>query len=161
MNIGFVETDFQKNVKRVSPFLGILLIGAFAYYMFTILNNAMQSLTQVVNTEAPPDVGGTLRLDGSSPVKYGSRVDFKSTVQGVEEGATTFVTVACFQGEKMVYQRSAQQGVTFNIAAQYERDIVWNGETASCSATLMYRKPDADKINLYILDAVSFDTETK
>lgn len=157
MNIGFVETDWQRNIRRVSPFLGIILVGVFSLFMFTLLNNAMKEITQVVNTEAPLGVTGTIRLEEQSPVPYGSKINFRSTVDGVIEGATTFITVACFQADKLVYQRSAQQGVAFFVSDQYERDLVWDGTSASCSATLMYRKPEGARINLHILDGVSFN----
>jgi hypothetical protein len=159
MKLGFVETDWERNIKQVSPFLGMLLIAAFALFLYTVFTNAVHDLTQAVHTEAPRDVEGTLRLVDQGPHRYEDTVSFRSTVQGATSGATTYVTVACFQDEKLVYQRSAQQGVSFYLYDQYERDLEWDGGTASCSATLMYRTAGAGKIDVYVLDALSFNVD--
>ncbi len=157
MNIGFVETDWERNIKRVSPFLGVLLIGAFTYFMYTVLSDAMRDITQSVHTETPLDVNGTIRLVEKVPVSYGTSINFRSTVDGAANKAMTYITTTCFQGDRLVYQRSGQQGVSFYLSDQYERDLEWDGASASCSATLMYRTVGDSKIDVFILDALSFE----
>ena len=71
--------------------------------------------------------------------------------------SNTYITTVCFQGERMVYQRSAQQGVPFYLYDQMGSSLDWNGEDASCSATLMYREVGFDSVDVYIVDSVSFD----
>jgi hypothetical protein len=154
--LGIIETDWERNIKRVSPLLGVLLVAVFAFFLYTVLRDAMSDLTQAVHTEAPRDVSGTLRLVQEDPVEYKDSIEFRSTVQGVEQGATTFITVACFQEQTLVYQRSAQQGVRFYLYDQYERDLEWDGGPASCSATLTYRTV-GEQVDIYVLDAVSFE----
>lgn len=161
MNIGFVETNLERNLKRISPFLGMLLVAAVALMMFMFLRSAMEELTRAVHTEAPSDVSGTVRLSVPQPLHYGESAEFRSTVHGAASESTSYITVACFQGEKLVYQRSAQQGVRFYLSDQYERDLEWDGGAASCSATLMYRTVGDGQVDVYILDAVSFDVVEK
>lgn len=159
MNIGFVDTSWERNLQRVSPFLGVILIAAFAYFMFTMLRNAMTDLSQSVHTEAPLDVTGTIRLAVPQPLAYGDKVSFRSTVSGITEGTMSYITLACFQGDTLVYQRSVQQGVNVYLKDQYERDLVWDSGNASCSATLLYRSVGASAVDVYVLDALSFDVQ--
>jgi hypothetical protein len=161
MNIGFVETNLERNIKRVSPFLGVLLVVAVALMVFMFLRAAMQDLTQAVHTEAPKHISGTVRLTSPQPLHYGESAEFRSTVHGGASESTSYITVACFQEDKLVYQRSAQQGVRFYLSDQYERDLEWDGADASCSATLMYRTVGIAQIDVYILDAVSFNVVAK
>ena len=159
MYIHGIDFSFERNVKRISPFLGVILVSAFALFVFVVLRNAMNDLTHAVRTETPSSVDGTIRLVTPGPYQYGDVVQFRSTIQGAAKNATTYITTACFQEERMVYQRSAQQGVSFVLTDQYERDLEWDGTSASCSATLMYRTAEAEKIDMYIVDGVSFVVE--
>jgi hypothetical protein len=154
----FVETDWERNIRRVSPFLGVLLVASFALFMFMMLHGALSDLTTSIaaGTDTTLGAAGTLRLASSQPVRYGATVQLQASVTGARSGAATYITVVCFQGDKLVYQRSAPQGTSFLIAAQYDRDITWDGGPASCSAALMYRT-GGSSIDVHVLDAVSFD----
>lgn len=157
IDMALVDTDFTNNVQRIRPFLGVALVACFTLAMFVIMKNALDDITQVVHTEAPMDVHGTLKLTTRSPIEYKSSVAFRATVSGAGPETSSYISTVCFQEETLVYQRSAQPGVDFYLTDQYERDLEWDGGFASCSATLMYRVPSGAVVNLYILDSVSFD----
>jgi len=157
-----IDTDFHRNVQRVHPFLGTLLVGMFGLFILILLRNALANFTQSIHTEAPQGVTGTLKLLTKEPIEYGSSVEFRSSARGVAGTAATYINTACFQKDRLVYQRSAQQGVSFLLRDQYERDLEWDGTAASCSATLLYRAPSDDvTVNVYVLDAVDFEVVTR
>ncbi len=156
MNIGFVETDWERNLKQVSPFLGVVLVGCVAFLMFLFIYNAVQGLATLAHTAVPSGVSGSIVLTSRQPLTYGSSAHFSSTVDGMAPDATSYIATVCFQGDKLVYQRSAQQGVEFPLLDQYQRDLAWDGKTASCTATLMYRAVNGARANVYMLGSTNF-----
>ena len=153
-----IDTSFERNVAHVRPYLGVALIAVFAIYLFMKIFNATSELTQVVHTNAPEGVDGSLQLISRGKVVYGDTIEFKSSASGIGSSySNTYITTVCFQGETMVYQKSAQQGVSFYLYDQMGGSLEWNGEDASCSATLMYREVGYDTVNVYVVDALSFD----
>jgi hypothetical protein len=153
-----IDTDLERNIAHVRPYLGVLLIGSVALMFGVLIYNAAKQLTETVHTTAPEGVTGAITISSRGDIRYGDTIDFKSTTAGIYSNkSNAYVSTVCFQGETMVYQRSAQQGVPFYLYDQIGSSLDWDGNEASCSATLMYRKVGFDNIDVYVVDSVSFD----
>ena len=157
-----IDTDLKRNVAHVRPYLGVLLIGSVALMFGLLIYNAAKELTKTVHTDVTEGMSGEITIATRGDIRYGDTIDFKSSTSGVYSSkSNTYVTVVCFQGETMVYQRSAQQGVQFYLYDPIGSSLDWDGEDASCSATLMYRKVGYNSIDVYVVDSVSFDVVTR
>jgi hypothetical protein len=157
-----IDTDIKNNISHIRPYLGILLIGSIALGFTLLVHRATTQLTQTIHTTTPEGVSGKLSLQKRGTIVYGDTIDYKSSViGGYSHPVNTYVTTVCFQGDEMVFQRSAQQGVPIHLYDQIGGGLEWDGGTASCSATLMYREVNSDTVDVYVVDGVSFDVEAR
>ncbi len=158
-----IDTDLKRNIQHIRPFLGVLLIGAIALGFGLMINNAAKQLTQSIHSDVPSGVEGSLALKNKGKLYYGDTISYKSSVSGVYFGdVNTYITTVCFQGDEMVFQKSVLQGVSVHLYDQIGSSLDWDGKNASCSATLMYREVGKDdKVDVYIVDSMSFDVLAK
>ena len=157
-----IDTSFERNVAHVRPYLGVALIAVFAIFLFMKIYSATSDLTQVIHTNAPEGVEGSIKLVSRGQVVFGDTIEYRTTASGIySTKSNTYVTTVCFQGENMVYQMSAQQGVDFYMYDQMGSALEWDGGDASCSATLMYREVTGDTINVYVVDSISFEVKSR
>ena len=157
-----IETDFETNVRRVRPFLGILLVAVFGFYVVHII---YQSLTELSTTLQPGDsigVTGTLSLSTPTEPQYGNLLTFSSSVSGeTTDKAQAYITAMCFQGDKVVYQFSGKPNVKFLLTDPLEPGLDWDGGPALCNASLIYRVPGEKRAELYMLDSISFPVQAR
>ena len=102
-----IDTDFERNVKNISPVIGLGLVVAVAALVFFVLNNTAQGLADALHPAELTEADGTIQAIPSAPYAYGDTIMFRSTVHGAESNSNTYVTVACFQGKKLVYKDTA------------------------------------------------------
>lgn len=154
-----IDTDFRNNIRHVRPHLGILLIGCVALGFAFVIRNAMSDLSQTLTiATAPEGIEGVLSLASRNNLRYSDSVTYKSNVSGdVPNNANVYITTVCFQGETMVFQKSMQQGDSLYLQDESLSGFRWNGEDASCSATLMYRTDESDTV--YVVDSITFEVQ--
>lgn len=153
-----IDTSLANNIRYVRPYLGILLIGSMALGFGLMINNAAQQLTQTIHTTVPVGVEGGLAISKSGKIYYGDTISYVSSVSGLSlNPSNTYITTVCFQGDVMVFQKSAQQGVSVHLYDQTGGGFDWDGKNASCSATLMYRTVGSESIDIFVVDSISFD----
>lgn len=152
-----VETDFETNIRRVRPFLGILLVASFGLYVAHIIYQSVTELTSAFQPGESIGVTGTLALATPTEPAYGSLLTFSSSVLGeTTDKAQAYITAMCFQGDKLVYQFSGKPNVKFLLTDPLEPGLDWNGGPALCNASLIYRVPGDKRAELYMLDSISF-----
>ncbi len=157
-----IDTDFARNIQHIRPYLGVLLVGAIALGLGLMINSAAKQLTQSIHTDVPAGIEGKLSLKTRGDLYYGDVISYKSRISGISlDQSNTYVTTVCFQKDRMVYQKSAQQGVSVYLNDQLGPEFEWDGLSASCSATLMYRVAKPDAVNVYIVDSLSFEVSSK
>lgn len=157
-----IDTSLKNNIAHVRPYLGILLVGSIALGFALIINNAASQLTQTVHTTVPEGVEGDISMVARGDIRYGDTISYKSSVSSLSAQHTnTYITTVCFQGGAMVFQKSVQQGVSVYLYDQMESGLEWDGQPASCSAALMYRKVNLDTIDIYVVDSVSFEVAAR
>jgi hypothetical protein len=154
-----IDTDFRNNVRHVRPHLGMLLIGCIALGFALLIRNAMSDLSQTITVvEAPDGIEGVLRLSSRNDLRYSDLVSYKSNISGdLPLGANVYITTVCFQGETLVFQKSMQQGDSLYLQDESLSGFRWDGEDASCSATLMYRTDESDRV--YVVDSMTFEVQ--
>lgn len=157
-----VDTDFANNVRRVRPFLGILLVGAVGLYFAHVLYKSVSDLTVVLEPTDALGVTGTLVLTSPADPTYGNLLTFSLSLDDASsDTAQSYITVMCFQDKKLVYQVSAQPGVKFLLTDPVDPRLEWDGGAASCNASLIYRVPSGTRAELYMLDSISFEVTAR
>jgi hypothetical protein len=113
---------------------------------------------------SPADAGssvptGTIALAPTAQaLRYGGFVSFVTTVQGkLAPKSRVYVTVVCLQGSTAVYQYSSAPDFAFPLVDQPSEGLEWNGGSASCTATLIYKVPQGRTYAIYWLDQTAFD----
>jgi hypothetical protein len=153
----YIDTSFENNVRRVSPFLGTLLVILFGFMMMRVVYSGVNNLVADLNPGDAVNVFGTITLKSPENPKYGNLVQFTTTATGdMAKDAHTYIVTACFQDDRLVYQLAAKPGVKFHLSDMLEPNYDWDGGEAECNASLIYRVPKADKADLYMLDSISF-----
>jgi hypothetical protein len=153
-----IDTDLERNITHVKPYLGVLLVGSIALLFGMLIYKATNNLTQNIHTKTPAGVEGTLVLKTKGVIEYGDTIQYKSSASGINsQESTTYITTVCFQGETLVYQKSVLQGVSVYLYDQIGSGLDWDGKNATCSATLMYREVKRDVVDVYVVDSVSFE----
>jgi hypothetical protein len=157
-----IDTNLLRNVRHVQSLLGVLLIGSFVLfvgYQIQQSTTALAESLESVHTHAPESgTSGTIALASShmNP-SYGDFVSFDARVRSAPRGSVYVVSVACFQGTTLVYQRTAQLGARFLLQDMHQQDMSWDGNAAQCSAVLLHRTQENATTHIYLLDSVSFD----
>jgi len=156
-----IDTDFKRNVSHVRPYLGVILIASVALMFGVIIYSAMQQFTQTVYSAAPSGTEGALSIRGGvGNIRYGDTVKYNSFITDVgKRDAVSYITTVCFQDDKLVYQRVVPQGVAVELSNQIGGVNEWDGEDASCSATLVYRQMSMNRVDVYVVESVSFDVK--
>ena len=143
--MALIDTDFERNVKRVQPIIGILLVISVGLLVYMVVHRSASDLATSLASGSAIDVHGTVLLEGDGTVQYGDLAKFSTTMSGdVHEEAQGYVTVVCFQEDELVYQYSAKRGVKFLLTDPLEPGFNWDGGAASCTASLIYRVPAGD-----------------
>ncbi len=157
-SVFMIDTDVARNIQHIKPYLGVMLVASVALGFAIMINNATKQLTQSIYTDVPKGIEGKLSVKTYGILHYGDTVSYKSRISGISlEKANAYITTVCFQGDRMVFQRSAQQGVSIHLYDQIVEGLDWDGGDASCSATLMYRTVAGGAINVYVVDSISFE----
>jgi hypothetical protein len=158
----YIDTSFENNVRRVSPFLGTLLVIAFGFMMMRVVFDGVNNLTASLNPGDAVNVFGTISLVSPKEPKYGTLVQFATTASGdMAKNAHTYIVTACFQDDKLVYQLAAKPGVKFLLTDMLDSNYDWDGGAASCNASLIYRVPKEAGADLYMLDSISFEVAAR
>jgi hypothetical protein len=155
-----IDTDFGNNIRHISPHLGILLIGCIALGFVFLIRNAMSNLSETLTTTTttPEGIEGVLSLASRNNPRYSDSVTYKSNVSGkLPSNANVYITTVCFQGEDMVFQKSIQQKGSLYLQDESLSGFRWDGEDASCSATLMYRTEESDIV--YVVDSITYEVQ--
>jgi len=153
----YVDTSFENNVRRVSPFLGTLLVIAFGYMMIQVVFKSVNDLASNLNPGSIVNVSGSIQLLKPIEPKYGNLLQFSSSVSGdMAKDSHSYIVVTCFQEDELVYQLAANPGVKFHLTDMLEPGYDWDGGAAECNASLIYRVPKSETADLYMLDSTSF-----
>jgi hypothetical protein len=157
-----IDTDLGRNIKRVSPWLGVLLVISLSILLIRMIFSSVNDLTAQLNPGDAIGVVGTITLKSPSSPQYGNLVQFSSTATGdMARDAHTYIVTTCFQGDKLVYQLAAQPGVKFHLTDMLEPGYEWNGGAAECNASLIYRVPKDGRADLYMLNSTSFSVAAR
>ena len=152
-----INTNLENNLQHIRPYLGILLVGSMALGFGLMVTSATKQLSQALEPSVLTG-GGTLTLESSGTLQYGDTVSYKVVMDNPENvAAHIYISTVCFQGERMVFQKSVMQGVNLRLSDQMERDYEWNGKDASCIATLLYRIIGRDFHQVVLVDSEYFD----
>jgi|GEM_PF-6202443 len=160
-----INTDWERNIKHIRPFLGVMLVFSVALLVYLAVHRSTSNLVDALQQQPATGLGveGTIsmRSNGAAPF-YGSLITFDGRAVGsTHASAQTYVTVVCFQGSELVYQFNAKPGVKFLLTDPLEPGFNWDGGPASCNASLIYRVPGETQAELYMLDSMSFDVEAR
>jgi len=152
-----VDTDLERNMKRVQPFVGLLLVLSVALMVFMVIRKSAENLVHALSPTSESEVTGTIQLAAPAPT-YGGLVSFRTSTAGEERAdAQQYISVLCFQDDTLVYQYTDRAHSKFLLTDQRDPGFDWNGDAAWCSARLLYRVPTVAGAELYTLDTTSFD----
>ena len=158
----YIDTSFENNVRRISPFLGTLLVIAFGYMMMRVVYSGVSDLAQQLNPGDAVNVFGSISVTSPKVPRYGSLVQFSTSASGdMAKDSMTYIVVTCFQDDELVYQLAAQPGVKFHLTDMLEPNYDWNGGAAECNASLIYRISKGETADLYMLDSTSFSVQAR
>ncbi len=161
MQGGYIDTSLKNNIAHIRPFLGVLLVGSVALGVMFMLLNATKQLTQTVYSAPPEGVRGTL-THRRSVIRYADTITYDAFVTGVKGGEKrAYITTVCFQGDVMVFQKSSSLNTPVYLYDQTGDSPQWNGQSALCNATLMYRGADASAREVYLLDSINFEVNAR
>lgn len=156
--MSLIDTDFERNVKRVQPFIGLLLVFSVGLLVYMVVHRSANDLAASLASGTAIGVSGTITLANDRDLQYGDLANFRTTISGEEQDeAHGYVIVVCFQEEELVYQYSAKRGVKFLLTDPLEPGFEWDGGAASCTASLIYRVPVGNSAELYMLESTSFE----
>ena len=77
-------------------------------------------------------------IASGADASYGDTVEFETSVSGVSNRATVYITVVCKQGSTVVYQASAAPDASFELTDQAGDNLEWDGQSADCEAWLQH-----------------------
>jgi hypothetical protein len=161
-----IDTDIKNNISHIRPYLGILLIGCIALAFGMIIYNAATELAQAVQTSTGMSANhrgeGNISLDTKENVYYGDTITYDTFFSGIptdSENVQVYINTVCFQDAALVFQTSTREGEPIYLYDQNEKRIEWNGERASCSATLLFREVTKDSVQVGVLNTFDFIVE--
>jgi hypothetical protein len=98
------------------------------------------------------------RTAADTGLQYDGTVAFDTSVDGkISKQARVYVRVLCWQGDDIVFQYSADPDFQFPLIDQAGQGLEWNGEDASCEASLIYRVEKGRSVEMSVLDTTWFD----
>ena len=121
--------------------------------------DAGSGVTGSLTMLSPDGLSSAVSQYGSEiyPVYYGDRVVFEISVDGkLSKNSRVYVTVICAQAGEIVYQASNWSDYTFYMQDLEGQGLDWNGESADCSATLVYREEKGREAVLNYLATTEF-----
>jgi hypothetical protein len=121
-----------------------------------LLAATMLIVSGAAEAAAPGPTGDIDLAPTAAAIRYGGSVSFVTSVQGkIASNSRVYVTVVCLQGPVAVYQYSAAADFVFPLVDQ--AGLEWNGGSASCTGTLIYRVYRPNRIEIHQLDQVPFE----
>lgn len=157
-----METDWATNVRRVSPFLGVLLVMVFGFYMAYMLYGKLNDFALELQPQDAVAVKGNLTLANGVAPTYGNYVSYVASISGdTVNTAHSYISTTCFQGEKLVFQAISKPSAKVFLTNPVDPSLTWDGNQALCTASLFYLIPQGSQANLYMLDSTSFTAGSK
>jgi hypothetical protein len=152
-----VNLNLADNINRIRPLLGIGLVLSVALFAGYTVFSRMDDLASDLNSALPKGVEGSIVLQSATPVTRTQPIHFTSDVFGdTPATARTYITMTCFQGERLVFGQVAKQGASFHINDP-QQTSAWSDGSAVCSAALMYQVMQGSVDAVFMVDSVSFE----